>query len=444
MLGYTRKHLFGLFAAVLFTVVVVWGALNVLFPAPPNKITIASSFKGGHFEALAARYRDILARDNVQVNALTTEGSVDNLKLLNDLHSGVQIAFMQEGITDSEHSPDLLSLGRIDYQVLWLFYTTGTLVTDLTELKGRRIALGPVGSGSRIVAEKILEISGVTPENSTIFHFAPLDAVKALDDDVIDVAFLSFAPDSQIVRGLLASPRYRLLSIDDAEALTRVFPFLVRLVLPRGTIDYSKKIPVNDVTLIATTNIVLVRKELHPAIIDLLAQAIIEVHNVPGIFQRAGEFPLQTDPEFPIADEALEYYKNGPSLLNRYLPFWIMNYVKRTIAVLLTTVAIIIPIFTYAPRAYKWLIEYRLRTLYRRLRIVEASLLRCTTAEDFSTLEQELDQLDRAALSFRVPTRHSDLYFLLKSHLHLVHNRINKRRAELSKLLAGDTVISAS
>jgi TRAP transporter TAXI family solute receptor len=432
MLGYTRKHLFIVLVTALCTVGTVWLAFGIFFPTPPTKIAIAGSFKGGHFEALAHRYKELLAQDHVQVDVRTTEGSVDNLKLLNDPRSGVQIAFMQEGITNGKQAPDLLSLGRIDYQVLWLFYPADETFSDLTQLKGKRIALGPLGSGTRIVAEKILNVGGVTSENTTLLNVTPQDAVRALNEGAIDALFLSFSVDSPILRSLLENPNFRLLSLTDAEALTRIFPFLARLVLPRGVIDYERKIPANDVILIATTNVVLVRKEIHPAIIDLLAQTIEEVHSAPGIFQRIGEFPLHTDPEFPVAEEALDFYKNGPSLLNRYFPFWITNYIKRTIAAVFTAIAIIIPIFSYAPRLYKWLVEYRLRALYRRLRAIEANLQNTSMVQDIVALEEELEGLDRETVAFGVPMRHSTVYFSIKSHLHLVHTRVRQRRAELS------------
>ena len=404
MLGYTRKHLFIVLATALCIVGAVWLAFGIFFPTPPTKIAIAGSFKGGHFKSLAHRYKELLAQAHVQVDVRTTEGSVDNLKLLNDPRSGVQIAFMQEGIANGEQAPDLLSLGQIDYQVLWLFYPADETFSDLTQLRGKRIALGPLGSGTRIVAEKILNVSGVTSENTTLLNLTPQDAVRALNEDAIDALFISFSPDSPILRGLLENPNFRLLSLTDAEALTRIFPFLARLVLPRGVIDYQRKIPANDVILIATTNVVLVRKEIHPAIIDLLAQTIAEVHSAPGVFQRIGEFPLQTDPEFPVAKEALDFYKNGPSLLNRYLPFWITNYVKRAIAVVFTAIAIIIPIFSYAPRLYKWLVEYRLRALYRRLRTIEVNLQKSTMVQDIVALEHELESLDRETVA--VPLQH--------------------------------------
>jgi TRAP-type uncharacterized transport system substrate-binding protein len=431
MLGYTRWHLLGVLATTLCVAIAIWVALAIFFPAPPRKIAIAGSFGGGHFESLALRYKDILARAGVRVDVRTTDGAVENLQLLNDPRSGIQIAFMQGGIANGERAPDLFSLGRIDYQVFWLFYAARENFSDLTQLKGKRIALGPVGSGTRIVCERILNAGGVTSENTVLLNLTPQTAVDALNEGAVDALFLNFAPDSPILKTLLNSSQYRLLSVTDAEALTRIFPYLVRLALPRGVIDYERKIPAADVILVATTNVVLVRKELHPAIIDLLAQTMQEVHGAPGIFQRSDEFPSQIDPEYPIAEEARDFYKNGPSFLNRYLPFWFTNYAKRAIAVLLTAVAIVLPLFSYAPRISKWFVEYRLRALYRRLRTIEGSLQKSLIGPDILALQDQVESLDREIASLGVPMRHSDLYFAIKSHLNLVRNRIGMRRIEL-------------
>src|SRR5260370_39522258 len=84
------------------------------------------------------------------------------------------------------------------------------------------------------------------------------------------------------------NPWLRRLSFTEAEAVTRIFPFLARLVLPRAVIDFERIIPSTDLILIATPNVVLVRNDVHPALIDLLAQAIVEAHGRPGIFQQAG------------------------------------------------------------------------------------------------------------------------------------------------------------
>ncbi len=440
MLGYPRWYLFIALALVLVLTGAIWIALGVLIPAPPSRITIAGSFSGGHFDALAQRYQQILERSGLKVNVLRTAGSVDNLISLQDPRLGVDVAIIQGGISDAPRAPGLWSLGRIDFQVFWLFSRGQEPLTDLTQLKGQRIALGPVGSGARIVCETILRAGGVTYDNASFFNFAPQDAVDALEGDKVDALFLNFAPNSPSLMRLLNNPDYRLVNMTDAEALTRIFPYLVKLVLPRGVVDFERKIPASDVSLIGTTNVVLVREDLHPAIIDLLAKTIVDVHGTAGIFQRAGEFPSVADPEYPVAEEAREYYRNGPSFLNRYLPFWITNVVKRVLALALAAIAIILPVSSYGPSFYKWLIEYRLRALYRRLRSIEERLHKGLDPAQTAALEDEIEFLEHDMIKLGLPVRHSNLYFSVKSHLNLVRIRI-RSRLELSSRWKAETKV---
>jgi TRAP-type uncharacterized transport system substrate-binding protein len=76
-----------------------------------------------------------------------TKGAVENLKLLDDPKSGVTEGVLQGGISDRTQSPDLLSLGRINYQIYWVFSNASANLEDLRQLKGKRVALGPQGSG---------------------------------------------------------------------------------------------------------------------------------------------------------------------------------------------------------------------------------------------------------------------------------------------------------
>jgi TRAP-type uncharacterized transport system substrate-binding protein len=134
-----------------------WLALSYLVPAPPSKITIATSLPGDHYQTLGTRYQGILAGSDVELQLLVTDGAKENLRLLNNPDSGIQIGFMQGGISNSKLAPELLSLGQIDHQIFWLFYPAGDTLSDLTQLKGKRVALGPPDSGGRAVCEKILD-----------------------------------------------------------------------------------------------------------------------------------------------------------------------------------------------------------------------------------------------------------------------------------------------
>src|SRR5262249_52943212 len=149
------------------------------------------------------------------------------------------------------------------------------------------------------VCEKILAVAGITYDNTTLVTVAPETVINNLDGGAIDA--------------LLRDSRYHLMNFTEAEALTRIFPYLVRVVLPRGAIDLQRKLPISDTSLIATTNVFMVRKEVHPSIVDLLALAISQAHGTPGLFQKVGEFPTETDPEYPMSQGARDFYKNGPS-----------------------------------------------------------------------------------------------------------------------------------
>jgi hypothetical protein len=161
--------------------------------------------------------------------------------------------------------------------------------------------------------------------------------------------------------------------------------------------------------------------------IYLLAQTMKEEHSNGGIFQKAGEFPTQVDPEFPMAEEAVDYYKNGPSFVQRYLPFWMINYAKRVSAIVVTVVAIVIPLFTYTPRLYRWFMNLRLSRLYHRLRLINARLKDELTVDEIGTLQADLESIDRAANV--LPARHSDLFISLLMHIRFARAEIASRLA---------------
>ena len=412
-----------------------WLALAYFIPAPPSKITIATGVKGGAYEILANRYKAILAGSHVTVDVRVTEGAGENLRLLQDKNANVQVAFVGGGASNALLSPDVLSLGRVNYQPFWVFYRSTEIWTDLTSMRGKRIAAGPPGSDTRMVAEGLLRISGIDLETEALSPLFGLPAVKALAAGQIDAAFVGGGPDSSIVQDLLRNPDVRLLNFPRAEALTKIYPFLVRLILPAGVVDFANNNPPADVNLLGATNAVLVRKDLHPQIVSLLAQALMEVHGEAGLFQRAGEFPTLTDPEYPMAESARDFYRSGPGLMNRYLPFWVTNYLQRTIAIVIAAIAIVVPVFRVMPMLFSWLIRQQLRKLYRRLRVVDEALQTNLTVPQAEALESDLADIDRAARV--VPMRDSDQLFVFRHHLDRTRSRLAARLEEVQSQANG-------
>jgi TRAP-type uncharacterized transport system substrate-binding protein len=427
MLRLGRGYLIRWLVPVLCIAGVGWIALEYFVPSPPSKITITTALRGTTYDYFGQRYKERFARAGVNLELRETAGAVQNLRLLQDPNSRVDIAFVTGGISDSGHAPSLLSMGLIFNDPIWIFYSSTESLDGLPQLRGKRIAVGPEESGARYVAERLLGRANVNSKTATLFPFGGDAAVDALDDGKVDVILIVGGSDSPAVRALLTNPRVRLMNFSIAEAYTRIFPDLVRLVLPKGLIDIDPPNPPNDVTLLGTTSKVLIRRGLHPAIVQLLARTMKEEHDGPGLFQRAGEFPTSVDPEFPVSQVAINYYENGPSLLPRYLPFWMTIYTQRTIAFLIASIAIVLPVFGFAPRLYAWFVQQRLRGLYRRLRVVENALQEELTFPQVEALKNELADLDRT--SNVVPMLNSDLYFMFRYHLDRTRSRLAEVRS---------------
>ncbi|HMF22159.1 MAG TPA: TAXI family TRAP transporter solute-binding subunit [Pseudolabrys sp.] len=436
MLGFSRWQLLkGIaFAAAIASIVSL--ALIYFIPAPPSKVTMATAFKGSAAEYYGLQYREIFARSNIEFEVRQTAGTGENLKLLQDPKSGVQIGLMVSGVSDGKRAPGLLSLGAIYNTPFWLFYSSKASFDRLSQLEGKRIAAGPVGSGSRSAAEQILGKAGVNSENSAFLPFTGSVAVEALNDGKVDAVWTPGAPDSPVVRSLLQNPNVRIMNFPTAEALTIIFPEFVRLVLPRGVIDIKRDIPPNDVPLIGTTAKVLVRGDLHPEIVQLLLQAMVETHGARGVFQRGGEFPNGTDTEYPVAPAAIDFYKNGPSFMQRHLPLSLSVHAQRAIAVLVTAIAIGFPLFRFLPVFYNWITRRRLFYWYAQLKALEASFDADPTDKHLAEKQSKIEQIEDAVSHIRIPLTFSDQVYNLRSHIDIVRRKISSRNGTPGRIAA--------
>jgi TRAP-type uncharacterized transport system substrate-binding protein len=436
MLGFSRWQLFKGLVLAVGIMGVVSLALAYFIPAPPSTVVMATAFKGSSFECYGRQYREIFARSNIELELRETAGAVENVKLVGDPKSGVQIALVLGGVLDGKRAPELLSLGTVYNNPFWLFYSSNELFDRLSQFKGKRIAAGPVGSGTRSSAEQILGKAGVNSENTAFLPIAGSAAVEALGDGKVDAVWVLGAPDGVAVHSLLHNPNVRLMPFPTAEAFTIIFPEIVRLVLPRGVIDIDRDIPPTDVPLIGSTAKVLVRSDLHPEIVQLLLQTMVEVHGARAIFQRSGEFPNSTDTEYPVAPAAIDFYKNGPSFMQRHLPLWLSVHAQRAIAVMVTAIAIGYPLFRFLPLSYNWIARRRLFYWYAKLKALEASFDADPMDTRLAEKRAEIERIEDAVSHIRIPLTFSDQVYNLRSHIDIVRRKIASRNSVSGRIAA--------
>ena len=259
-----RDALASALPVALVLVAAIWAALHFIDPAPRMRVVIATGAEDSEYLDFAHSYAKLLAEDGVTLDVQSSGGAIDNIKRLRDPEDAARVAFLQDGLSDTDESHasdsevDLVSLGSVSYEPIWIFYRGKAVHTRLSALVGKRIAVGSKGSGTQVLALRLLKASGVDASNSRLVEADRATAQQQLQDGGLDAAFFIGAPESRLVRELVAYPGLRVMNLDQAEASTRQFPYLHHLVLPHGAMDLQHNVPAHDLNLLATTTVVVV------------------------------------------------------------------------------------------------------------------------------------------------------------------------------------------
>lgn len=406
-------------------------AYQFVEPAPPRHITIATGRSTGAYYEIGQKYSQILERDGVTLTVRETSGSVENLKLLTDKNSGVDVIFLQGGVGANVPSEDLVSISSIYYEPLWVFHRADLPIRSLADLRGKRIAAGNKGSGTRELALQLLALNDVNAENSRILQIDDDEAAEKLLAGDIDAAFFVVAYRWHAGRKLLFTPDIRLMDFQRGEAYTKRLRYLSLLTLPEGVVDFTNNIPGEDVHLLAPTAQLVTRKDFHPALTDLLLIAAGEVGSPAGVFEKTGDFPVPKYLDYPLSSEAARFYKSGPPFLRRYLPFWLANLLIRMKIMLLPLLALLFPLFKLLPPFYKWRMRSRIFRWYDRLMEIDSEMLHGEIADRKDEFMSRLGAIEQQVSQISVPRGYSRELYDMRVHIQLLREKLVAAGADI-------------
>lgn len=414
-------------AVISILAVLVLGIFLFFYLAPPNTITIISGPEGSTFRKTAERYAKILQRNGVTLRILPSEGSVENIKRLADPSSKVDVGFVQGGVNKGVKTDKLVSLGSISYEPLFVFYRSGPTIELLSQLIGKRVAVGEVGSGTHTLSLALLAANGIEPGGPTKLPEMDSDkAAEAILKGKVDAVFLmGDSVSTTLIHQLLHTHGIKLFDFTQADAYTRRIPYLNKTTLPKGSIDFGKGTPAHDVFLLAPTVELIARETLHPALTDLLLEAAREVHSGAGLLRRKGEFPAPIEQEIRISGDATRFYKSGKSFLYRYLPFRFASLVNRILVVFVPMIVLLLPTLRLIPAIYRWRFKSRISRWYRALLMIEQDLMAQLAPEKRKALMERLDKIEEAVNGMKVPASFADQFYNLRGHITFVRTRLS-------------------
>jgi TRAP-type uncharacterized transport system substrate-binding protein len=400
-------------------------AVKLMRPAPPSAIRFISGPPGSNFRVNAEKYKKRIEAHGVKVEIIESQGSLDNLKRLVDPKQDIDVAFVQGGLHEGVDISGLVSLGTMFPMPLLVFERMPESADRLTDLKGKRLAIGPEGSGTRALALALLKDCRM--ENAvTLLPAAGDEAARLMAAGEIDAAFLmGDTATNDVMRKLRAVPGVHIMNFRQADAYARVYEYLDKLTLPEGAMDFAENHPAQMLHLVSTPAELIAREDLHPALSDLLIAAAREVHGASGMFRDAGEYPKAVEHDIPMSEEAERYYKAGGQFLYKRLPFWLASLIDRVLVVLLPLLVVVVPATRVAPQLYRWRVRSRIYRWYGALMAIDREMLSSPgTPEMRESVGKRLDEIEQAVNDLKTPPSFADQLYVLRAHVNLVRGRL--------------------
>jgi TRAP transporter TAXI family solute receptor len=412
----------------------VWGVVTALVaagfvvtyqfvsPPPPRTIRIATGGADGAYYAFARQYARLLADDGISLEVVPTAGSVENLQLLRS--GNVTLALVQGGTASADDRAQLRALGSLFLEPLWVFTREGDRLERLSELRGKRVAVGAVGSGTNLLAMQLLAANGITDANTTIVHDDAASAGPKLSRDTLDALLQVASPTAPFVRELLRQPAIELFDFERAEAYGRIFPALTPVVLNEGVLNLERNLPPRDTTAVAVAAMLVARDDLTPNLVPAVLDAVTRVHRTGGVLEQPRQFPSIDLVDLPMSEDAARYIAEGPSLLYRWLPYGTAVRMDRLKLMILPFVALLIPLFRVAPSLYTWRVRSKIYRWYAQVREIDQLV-----AESPRAAAERLAILEREVAAVSVPLSYTGELYHLRLHIHLLQQRLGDLEA---------------
>ncbi len=219
-----------------------------------NRISITTGGTGGVYYPMGGGMANVLSKyvPGLQATAEVTGGSVDNLKLINAGKSEVAFS-MADAAWEATQGLDKFKDNKVNARTLMVLYPNkmhvvtidGTGITKLSDLKGKRVSTGSPGSGTEIMALRVLEAVGIDKKDIKQERLGAAESVNAIKDRKIDAFFWVGGVPTAAVTDLAATPGIKLKLIDHAEAADamnkKYGPLYVKSTIPAGSYSGQDK-----------------------------------------------------------------------------------------------------------------------------------------------------------------------------------------------------------
>jgi TRAP transporter TAXI family solute receptor len=250
--------------AISLAMGVAFGVLAIRKQHQVHHLTIATGGKQGQYFAFSQALAQVVAQHypRIQLTVLATEGSNQNMELL-ERHE-VDFALVQD---DTSSQPSTRMVAALFPELFHLLAAPDSDIQQIADLRGKRVALMPEGSGSNVLFWRLAGHYGLTPVSLHAVALTPEAAAAKFQAGKVDALARVMALGNPAMQRLLQASQARLMPVEQVEALQITQPFLRPVRIPEGAYGGEPPIPASDLPTLAVQAILLAHKDVNPTIV---------------------------------------------------------------------------------------------------------------------------------------------------------------------------------
>ncbi|NJL37209.1 MAG: TAXI family TRAP transporter solute-binding subunit [Leptolyngbyaceae cyanobacterium RM1_406_9] len=238
-----------------------------------HHLVIATASRDGEYFAFASVLAEVVNRHHpdIKIRVRETAGSVENMALLS--RNQVQLAIVQ---SDTPVHSSVRAVAYLFPEVFHLLATEESGIEGMADLRGKRVALMPEGSGSYALFQAVSPHYGLNQTNYQAIALPADQASAALQQGQVDALFRVIALGSTSISQLLEPGQIRLIPIDQVEALRLSLPYLEATQIPKGTYSGAAPIPPDNIPVVAVRAELVAHESVNPEVIREVTRTLFE------------------------------------------------------------------------------------------------------------------------------------------------------------------------
>lgn len=356
-------------------------------------IYIEAGPKGGFFDTSANVLKKRLKDYNINAEVINREDTVKIVDDINDNNKNIHVGFVAQDLKNAQFK-NVEALGSLILEPLFIFYRKDLELNSLADFKGLKVGIGPENSGTRLLAETILNLYGVNDENTTFIDQTHSIHFDMMEKGELDVGFFLLPANNQFVFKLGTNPNLKIFSLKNSKAISRRFDYLYPEIVQAGGFDLRNNIPNEDVQVVSLPVDLVAKKNLDPSIVVAISLILKEEFKEPNIISDASSFPsmkyIKNLEVNKRAKEIIEMPFGSLPFLYKYLPFKFAAFIDK-FGVNLSYIFTIVIILRYIgfPTPYEYYQKLMAHIYFKKIKnIYNKSLNSKLSEQDIKTLKE--------------------------------------------------------